>query len=71
MNLPCRYAAAIIARPIAPVMRPRGGKTGVDPTITARALWLETHPLPTTADRMGSERATSLATPPTTSRKPK
>jgi hypothetical protein len=43
---------------------------GVDPTITARALWLETHPLPTTADQMRSERATSLATLPTTSRKP-
>jgi hypothetical protein len=27
---------------------------GVDPTITARALWLETHPLPTTSDKMGS-----------------
>ena len=37
-------------------------EAGVDPTITARALWLETHPLPTTADQMRSERATSLAT---------
>ena len=37
-------------------------EAGVDPTVTARALWLETHPLPTTADQMGSERATSLAT---------
>jgi hypothetical protein len=27
---------------------------GGDPTITARALWLETHPLPTTSDKMGS-----------------
>ena len=45
-------------------------EAGVDPTVTARALWLETHPLPTTADQMGSERATSLATLPTTSRKP-
>jgi hypothetical protein len=34
---------------------------GVDPTVTARALWLETHPLPTTADQMGGERATSLS----------
>ena len=34
---------------------------GVDPTVTARALWLETHPLPTTPDKMGSEGATSLA----------
>jgi hypothetical protein len=31
---------------------------GVDPTVTARTLWLETHPLPTT---MSSESATSLA----------
>jgi hypothetical protein len=31
---------------------------GVDPTVTARALWLETHPLPTT---VSSESATSLA----------
>ena len=37
-------------------------EAGVDPTITARALWLETHPLPTTADQMRSESATSLAT---------
>ena len=29
----------------------------IDPTVTARALWLETHPLPTTADQMGSEGA--------------
>jgi hypothetical protein len=34
---------------------------GLDPTIIARELWLETHPLPTRADKMGSERATSLA----------
>jgi hypothetical protein len=32
---------------------------GVDPTVTARALWLETHPLPTSADQMGSEGARS------------
>ena len=32
---------------------------GVDPTITARALWLETHPLPRTPDKMGIESATS------------
>ncbi len=30
---------------------------GVDPTITARALWLGTHPLPRTRDKMGSESA--------------
>jgi hypothetical protein len=34
---------------------------GVDPTVTARALWLETHPLPTTADHKGSKRAASLS----------
>ena len=34
---------------------------GVDPTVTARALWLETHPLPTTPDNMGIADATSLA----------
>jgi hypothetical protein len=34
---------------------------GVDPTVTARALWLETHPLPTSADQMGSEGARSTS----------
>ena len=34
---------------------------GVDPTVTARALWLETHPLPTTPDEMGVAGATSIA----------
>jgi hypothetical protein len=33
---------------------------GVDPTVTARALWLETHPLPITADQMSIESAASL-----------
>ena len=33
---------------------------GVDPTITARSLWLETHPLPTRLDEMGIAGATSL-----------
>jgi hypothetical protein len=27
-------------------------KTGIDPTLTARALWLETHPLPAGSDNM-------------------
>ena len=36
-------------------------KAGIDPTVTARALWLETHPLPTTSDKMGIDGATSLA----------
>jgi hypothetical protein len=34
-------------------------KAGVDPIVTARALWLETHSLTTTADQMGSEGASS------------
>jgi hypothetical protein len=33
---------------------------GLDPTVTARALWLETHPLPTSADQMESKSASSL-----------
>jgi hypothetical protein len=33
---------------------------GVDPTITARSLWLEMHPLPTRLDDMGIAGATSL-----------
>ena len=36
-------------------------KAGVDPTVTARALWLETHPLPMTLDKTVLEGATSLA----------
>ncbi len=32
---------------------------GMDPTITARALWLETHPLPRSADQKDSEDASS------------
>jgi hypothetical protein len=35
-------------------------KTGIDPTVTARALWLQTHPLPTTPDKIGIEGATSV-----------
>jgi ERF superfamily len=35
---------------------------GVDPTVTARALWLETHPLPTSADQIASEAARSMTT---------
>jgi hypothetical protein len=34
---------------------------GVDPTIAARSLWLETHPLPTTVHKMDGESATPLA----------
>ena len=32
---------------------------GLDPTITARALWLETHPLPRSPNKMGNESASS------------
>ena len=37
-------------------------KAGVDPSISARALWLETHPLPTTPDKMGIDGGTSPGT---------
>jgi hypothetical protein len=36
--------------------------TQIDPTVTARALWLAMHPLPTRAD--GSKSATSPIDPP-------
>jgi hypothetical protein len=36
-------------------------KAGIDPSLNARALWLETHPLPTTSDKMGIDGSTSLA----------
>jgi hypothetical protein len=49
----------LIAEPARPSPRP-SENTGIDPTITARSLWLETHPLPTTLDEMGSESATPL-----------
>jgi ERF superfamily len=32
----------------------------IDPTVTARALWLETHPLPAGPDEIGSEGAPSV-----------
>jgi hypothetical protein len=38
----------------------RWKKTDLDQTVTARALWLETHPLPTSADRIaGNARASA------------
>jgi hypothetical protein len=30
-------------------------RAGIDPTVTARALWLQTHPLPTISDQMRVE----------------
>ena len=36
-------------------------KTGIDPTVPARALWLQTKPLPTVSDKTGLEITTSLA----------
>jgi hypothetical protein len=36
-------------------------KAGIDPSLSARALWLKTHPLPTTQDKMGIDSAISLA----------
>ena len=35
-------------------------KAGIDPTVPARALWLETHPLPTASDKIGIDGATPL-----------
>jgi hypothetical protein len=35
--------------------------TGIDPAVPARALWLETHPLPAGSQKIGIDRATSLA----------
>ena len=35
-------------------------KTGIDPTVPARALWLETHPLPTASDKTGLEGAATV-----------
>ena len=37
------------------------GERGIDPTIAARALWLETHPLPAVANNLPSESAASPA----------
>jgi hypothetical protein len=36
-------------------------KAGIDPTVPARALWLETRPLPRASDDAGNEAATSAA----------
>jgi ERF superfamily len=36
-------------------------KTGIDPTVSARVLWLETHPLPPKSDKTGLGSPTSLA----------
>ena len=35
-------------------------KAGIDPTVTARALWLQTHPLPTISDQMRVEGPISV-----------
>ena len=35
-------------------------KAGIDPTIPARALWLESHPLPMASDRTGLKTTTAL-----------
>jgi hypothetical protein len=37
-------------------------KAGMDPYISARALWLETHPLPTTPDKTGIDGGTAPGT---------
>jgi hypothetical protein len=36
-------------------------KAGIDPTVTARALWLEMRPLPTSSDKLGFGGTTSIA----------
>jgi ERF superfamily len=36
-------------------------KASIDPTVTARALWLNTHPLPTTSEKVGIDGATSTS----------
>jgi hypothetical protein len=36
-------------------------KTGINPTVPARALWLETHPLSVASNKAGVEGATSPA----------
>jgi hypothetical protein len=35
-------------------------KAGIDPTLPARALWLESHPLPTTSGKMDLDGTSSL-----------
>jgi hypothetical protein len=35
-------------------------KAGIDPTIPARALWLESHPLPTASGKTGHQGTTTL-----------
>jgi len=40
-------------------MKPFGGRAGVDPTATARALWLETHHFPKGEEE--TQTATALA----------
>jgi hypothetical protein len=34
-------------------------KSGIDPTVTARSLWLQTHPLPSTPTNIGGARSAS------------
>ena len=35
-------------------------KIGIDPIVAARALWMETHPLPTISDQKRKDRPTSV-----------
>ena len=35
-------------------------KAGIDPTVSARALWLKTHPLPSTPSNIGGAHSTSM-----------
>ena len=51
---PSRCAAVTTVRSIAVVINPRWWKkTGIDPTVPARALWLETHPLSVATAEVG------------------
>ena len=38
-------------------------RAGIDPTVPARALWLETHPLPTTPDKMRTDGSAPPSAP--------
>jgi hypothetical protein len=43
-------------------------KAGLDPTVAARALWLETHPMPTSSDKLPVAAEDALAAQPASSK---
>ena len=72
MNLPCPYAGATIARSIVLVMkRTWWNKAGIDSTLAARSLWLETHQLPAISDkaRIGGSTSVASSSYPTNARR--